>query len=399
MHGLAHDLKIAFRNIRTRLSFSLMIIGMLTLGIAGNAAIFSLFNSLFLRPLPFAGSDRLIDLDETAPRWGLNFVGVSGPDFYEWRRSNSTFQSMAFFRGLSYNLSDRGAAQRVFGAQVTRDMLDVLGLKPVIGRNFGPEEDKPGGAKVVLLGHGLWQRMFQGDPGVVGRVLKLDEEVYTVIGILPREAVFPDPAELWTPLAADTSRNNGYYVNGVGRLKPRVSLEQARADLFRIHKAMFPRERNNEITAPVLTPLRDRYLGDFKTVSRVLLAAVALVLLIACVNIAALMMVRGSFRSREIAIRSALGASRGRIVAQLLTETLMLAAVGGACGVALGSACLRVMVSLMPDNLPRWITFSLDGRFALFCVAITGAAALLCGSWLPAGERAHFSRQHCRPGV
>jgi predicted permease len=376
---MIHDLKIAFRNIRTKPSFSLMVIGMLTLGIAGNAAIFSVFNSLFLRPLPFAESARLIDLDETAPKWGLKFVGVSGPDFYEWRRSNSTFHSMAFFRGPSCNLSDRGTAQHVIGAQVTRDMLDVLGLKPAIGRNFSPQEDTPGGPKVVLLNYGLWQRMFQGDLGVLGRVLKLDEEAYTVIGVLPREAVFPDRAELWTPLAADTSRNHGYYVNGVGRLKPGVSIEQARADLLRIHKAMSPRERNNEITAPILTPLRDRYLGDFKTVSRVLLAAVALVLLIACVNIAALMMVRGSFRSREIAIRSALGASRGRIVAQLLTETLVLAAAGGACGVLLGSAALRAMVSLMPDSMPRWITFSLDGSFAVFCVAITCAAALLFG--------------------
>ena len=375
-----HDLKMAFRNIRTRPSFSLMVIGMLALGVAGNAAIFSVFNSLFLRPLPFAEADRLIDLDETAPKWGLKFVGVSGPDFYEWRKSNSTFQGMAFFRGPSYNLSDRGNAQRVTGAQVTRDMLDVLGLKPAMGRNFSPEEDRPGGAKVALLNYGLWQRMFQGDRNVLGRVLKLDEEAYTVIGVLPRDAVFPDRAELWTPLAADTNRNNGYYLNGVGRLKPGVSLEQARADLMRVHKAMIADGRKeNETTSPILTPLRDRYLGDFKTVSRVLLAAVGLVLLIACVNIAALTMVRGSFRSREIAIRAAVGASRGRIVAQLFTENLALAAAGGLLGMLLGDACVRAIVSLMPDIMPRWISFSLDGRFAVFCAAITGAAAVLVG--------------------
>jgi putative ABC transport system permease protein len=353
MHGFMQDLKIAFRNIRTKPGFSLMVIGMLTLGVAGNAAIFSIFNSLFLRPLPFTESDRLIDLDETAPKWNLNYVGVSNPDFYQWRKSNSTFDSMAFFRGPSYNLSERGTAQRVPGAQVTRDMLDVLGLKPAIGRNFLPEEDRPGGAKVVLLTYGLWQRMFQGDGNILGRILKLDEQPYTVIGVLPREAVFPDRADLWTPLQADPNTNTGYYVNGVGRLKPGVSIEQARADLLRIHKAMISEHKVNEITSPILTPLRDRYLGDFKTVSRVLLGAVGVVLLIACVNIAALMMVRGSSRSREIAVRMAIGASRGRIVAQLLTENMALAALGGVFGVLLGAACLRAMVSLMPENLPQ----------------------------------------------
>ena len=380
MHGLVHDLRIAFRNIRTKPSFSLMVIGMLALGVAGNAAIFSLFNSLFLCPLPFAEADRLIDLDETAPKWSLRYVGVSTSDLYEWRKDNSTFDSMAFFRGPSYNLSDRGTAQRVQGAQVTCDMLDVLRLKPLIGRNFSGEEDMPGGPQVVLLSYDLWQRRFGRDPNVLGRILKLDEQPYTVIGVLPREAVFPSGADLWTPLAADPSSNSGYYVNGVGRLKSGVSIEQARADLLRIHKAMISEgHKLNEITSPVLTPLRDRYLGDFKTVSQVLLGAVGMVLLISCVNIGALMMVRGSFRSREIAIRTALGASRGRIIAQLLTENTVLAATGGAVGALIGAVCLRGMVSEIPVEMPQWVSFSLDWRFAIFCVAITGGAALLFG--------------------
>jgi len=215
MHGLMRDLKIAFRNIRTKPSFSLMVIGMLALGIAGNAAIFSVFNSLFLHPLPFVESDRLIDLDETAPQWKLKHVGVSGPDCYEWRKSNSTFDNMAFFRRRSYNLSDGETSLHVIGAQVTHELLDVLDLKPAIGRNFLPEEDRIGGGKVALLGHGLWQQMFGGDPNVLGRVLKLDREAYTVIGVLPREAVFPDRTELWIPLAVDPNTNSGYFLSGV----------------------------------------------------------------------------------------------------------------------------------------------------------------------------------------
>jgi predicted permease len=375
-----HDLKLAFRNLRTQPWFSLMVIGMLALGIGGNAAIFSIFNGLFLRPLPFEESSRLIELDETAPKWGLKYVGVASNDSYQWSKSNSTFENMAFFTGVSYNLADGGMAQRVAGAQVTRDMLDVLRLKPLIGRNFRPEEDTPGGARVVLLNYDLWQRMFRSNANVLGRVVKLDEQPYTVIGVLPRGAVFPDGADLWTPLAADLTRPSGYYLNGVGRLKPGASIDQAQADLLRIHKAMILEGRKaNEITSPILTPLRDRYLGDFKTVSRVLLGAVALVLLIACVNIAALMMVRGASRAREIAIRTAMGAAHGRIVAQLLTENLVLAAAGGAFGVLLGTWCLGAMVSRMPQGMPRWIDFSLDWRFAVFCVVVTGAAALLFG--------------------
>ena len=380
MHGLTHDLKIAFRNIRTRPAFSLMVIGMLALGIAGNAAIFSIFNGLFLRPLPFAESERLVDLDETAPKWNLKFVGVSNIDSFEWIKSSSTFDSLAFFRGQNYNLVDRGAAQRVTGAQVTHSMLDVLGLKPALGRNFLPDEDRPGGAKVALLSDGLWQQVFRSDRDVLGRVVKLDEQAYTVIGVLPREAVFPGQAELWTPLAADPNTPSGYYLSGVGRLKPGVSIDQARADLLRVHKAMVAQgHKVNEITSPVLTPLRDRYLGDFKIVSRVLLGAVAMVLLIACVNIAALMLVRGSSRAREIAIRTAIGASRGRIVAQLFTENVVLGAAGGALGILLGTVFLRAIISRMPQQIPQWISFSLDARFAVFCVAITGAAALLFG--------------------
>ncbi len=410
MSGFVSDLKVAFRNMRTKLAFSLMVVGMLALGVAGNAAIFSIFNGLFLRPLPFPEARQLIDLDETAPKWNLRYAGVSNPDFYAWRKNNSTFDGMAFFTDSSFNLSDRGTAQRILGANVTYDLLDVLRLKPALGRNFLPAEDLPDGPKVALLGYDLWQRLFQGDRNVLGRVLQLDGDSYAVVGVLPREAVLPDRPDLWTPLSADPDpkKSTVWYLNGVGRLKHGVSIEQARADLLRVHKAMIQSgQKVNEITSPILTPLRDRYLGDFRTVSHILLGGVAVVLLIACVNIAALMMVRGSSRTREMAIRMAVGASRGRIVRQLLTENLLLAAAGGVLGVLLGDLCLRGIISLMPDgNLPRWINFAMDARFAAFCVAITGVSALLfglapivqasngdtCGSLMDAGVRSTLSR-------
>jgi predicted permease len=287
---------------------------------------------------------------------------------------------MAFFTGASYNLSDGRNVERIQAAQVTRDMLDVLRLKPMIGRDFRPEEDKPGGAKVVLLNYGFWQRAFQGDSQVLGRIVRLDEQPYMVIGVLPRGAVFPDRVDLWTPLAADPNRPSGYYLNGLGRLKPGASLAQARSDLLRIHKAMISSGRRvNEITSPTVTPLRDRYIGDFKSVSGVLLGAVAMVLFIACVNIAALVMVRGGTRSREIAIRNAMGASASRITAQLLTENLVLGGLGAACGVPFGAAGLRAIVSRMPSQVPQWVNFSLDWRFVIFCALATGAAVLVFG--------------------
>jgi putative ABC transport system permease protein len=368
---------------------------MLALGIAGNAAIFSIFNGLVLRPFPFPEPERLVDLDETAPKWNLKFVGVSNPDFHAWRRDNKTFDGMFFFSGSSFNLSGHGLAQRVRGARVTHDMVNVLGLKLALGRNFLPEEDRPGGTKVALLGHDLWQGLFNGDRNVLGRILQLDNQPYTVVGVLPREAVFPPQAELWVPLAADPEKGGGYYLSGIGRLKRGVSLEQARADLLRVHRSQIQAGRKvNEITSPVLMPLRDRYLGDLRTVSQVLLGAVGVVLLIACVNIAGLMMVRGAARTREIAIRTALGASRGRIVRHLLAESLLLAAAGGVLGVLLGNLGLRGLIALIPEGMPRWISFQMDVRFAIFCLAITGAAAVLF-SLAPALQAARADTRGC----
>jgi predicted permease len=381
MRSSIYDLRMAVRTARSKPAFSLMVVGMLALGIAGNAAIFSLFNGLFLKALPFYESERLVDLDETAPKWNLHYVGVSNPDFYEWRKSNRTFERMAFFTTSAFNLSGlAGTAQRIRGARVTLDLLDVLKLKPAIGRNFLPDEDKPKATKVVLLGYDLWQRLFHGDRGVLGRAITLSEQAYTVVGVLPKEAVFPDQTELWVPLAADPNDHSGWYLSGIGRLKPGVTYQQAAADLLRVHRPGAPGTNQvNEITSPILTPLRDRYLGDYRTVSRVLLVAVAVVLLIACVNIAALMLVRATTRGREIAIRTAIGASRNRILGQLLMENALLAAIGGIVGVLVGRVFLRAMVSWLPDDTPRWISFNLDARFVIFCVLITGAAALLFG--------------------
>ena len=382
MGSIGHDLRVGARAMRLNPGFSAAVVAMLALAIAGNTAIFSIFNGLFLRPLPFAEPKRLINLDETSPKWDLHYVGISAMDFYNWQRNNSTFDSMAAFSAGGANLSDAsGLAQRVPSAQVTQAMLDVLGLKPVLGRNFKPGEDWRGGADVAMLGYDLWFRLFSGDRNVLGRTLKLNEKPYTIIGVLPREAaVLPAGADVWTPVTDDPNVPGSFFLSGVGRLKRGVTAQQAVADLTRVHRAQIAAgKKDNAITSPILTPLRTRYLGDFQTATRILLGGVAVVLLIACVNIAGLMMVRADARSREIAIRAAVGASRGRVVRQLFTESLLLAALGGVLGVAGGKVLLRGLVALMADNVPTWVRFDLDWRFALFSLGLVGAAAILFG--------------------
>ena len=376
--GWGQDVRLAWRSIATRPVFSALVIGMLALGIAGNAAIFSIFNGMFLHPLPFRESRQLVDLDETAPKWNLKYTGVAEPDLFAWRKGNATFETMAFFSHPDFNLSGFGAAQRIHGAAVTADMLKVLGLQPLLGRNFSQQEDRPHGAKVVLLGYNLWQRLFRGSLQAIGKAMKLSGESYTVIGALPREAIFPDRVDLWVPLGPDPNSDNGWYLSGIGRLKRGVSITQARADLTRVHTTAH--SYANKITSPTVTPLRDRYLGDFRIVSRVLLGAVGIVLLIACVNVTALMMVRAFTRAREIAIRAAVGASHRRIIRQLLTENLVLALLGGVGGFVLGYFLLRGLLALMPvDEMPGWLTFPMDAKFVAFCILITGGAALLSG--------------------
>lgn len=377
MHGLFHPLKRSCRIAVARPWFRRMVVVVLLLGIAATAVVFGISHSLFPRPLPFAASDRLVDLDETAPEWNLEHVGVSNSDLYQWRTQNSTFETMAFFRTPVYNLSTGKASERIEGAQVTREMLEVLRLKPFLGRNFTASEDRPGGAGVVLLSYGLWHRRFGGNPHVLGGRVKLDGEPYTVVGVLPREAVLPDRAELWVPLAADPNVNTGYYVNGIGRLKAGVSLPQAQADLVRIHKAMIAQgHATNRITSPILTPLRESYVSDFRTAGRLLLSSLAMAVLVAGVNVRGAM-VHTAGRSRELAIRTVPCASRGGIARPLFSAALVPTSLGGTLGFLIGAVGLGAVRPQLAENLARWIRFSLDWRFAFVSMAITCAATLV----------------------
>jgi predicted permease len=380
MHSVIHDVRYAFRTLFKQPAYALTVIGMLTLGIAGNTAIFSVFNGLFLRPLPFSEPEQLVNFDETAPRWDLEYVGMAYPDFDAWREHNETFQSMAVIDDNSYAVMLQGEAQRVQGAEVTHDLAAVLRIQPVLGRFFTPEEDRPGGERVVMLGHGLWQREFGGETDILGNTLNLDGRPYTIIGVLPEDAAFVNDAELWIPLATDVTENPGsWYMDGIGRLKPGVTIEAALEDLTRIHKNMIEDRPANEITSPVVLPILERFLGDYRLGTTAMLGAVGMVLLIACANIAGLMLARSIARSREVGIRLAMGAQRRRIAQQLLTESFVLAVAGALPGLALGYAGTTAMMSMMPDLLPSWITFAIDYRVVLFTLSLTMGAALVFG--------------------
>jgi predicted permease len=390
---LRHDFRLGLRNFARQSSLSVMIVGMLALGIGGTTAIFSIFNGLFLQPLPVEEPGRLVDLDEEAPKWNLEFTAVAPPDYYAWREANSTFDSMAAYDDISGNLVTKSGVERVEGLLVTHNLLHVLRLKPVIGRGFLPEEDKPRGPRVAMVGHGLWHRLFGGRNDVLGQALQINGQAFSVIGVLPKETAAVGRSEIWTPLQVDPQDSGGWWLGAIGRLKPGVTVAQAHQDLIRIHKSRIDTRKVNEITSPKITPYRERQVGNVRTAVTVMLGSVAVVLLIACVNVAGLMLARGTARSREMGIRAALGASRGRIVRQLLVESMVLAVAGGVLGVLLGWLGTQGLVSFMPEGrIPAWASFGISFQFLMFSVFLTMTAAVLFGLW-PAMDASRVNLQ------
>lgn len=379
------DSRYALRLLRKDPALVAMATLSLALGIASSTAVFSIFNGLFLRTLPYPNAERLVLLHEAAPSRNLRNLGVAFTDLHAWQQSGA-FSSMAGFRQDGSYLTGFGPAVRVNVESVTQFMVATLGIHPILGRDFLPEEDRggspflsAGGHRVVLLSYGFWQRYFGGAADAVGKTVRLDNLAFTVIGVLPRNAVYPADADVWTTLGYDLGSPSAesYSVDGIGRLKPGVTATQAAADLMRIHKGSLPARFQNRLTEPVVTPLREYYLGEYRTVTRVLLGSVALVLLIACLNVAGLILARGTARAPEFAIRAALGAGRGRLVRQLLVEGLVLASLGAFTGAALGWAAVRAVIALMPPVLPSWVDFRVDLHYLWLALGVTGTTALI----------------------
>ena len=385
MQFFRQDLRYGFRALLRNPGFSVVAILALALGIGPNSAIFTMVNAVLLKPLPMPEPNRVVMIWQTKLKSGFDQVPVSAGDYIEWKQQARSFEAMsAAFAIPEYglNISGPGEPERVSAATCSKEFLPALGIQPVVGRNFLPDEDRPGGPPVVFISHALWQRKFRSDPSMVGRTLIVDGVPRTVVGVVPHELGEMVAADLWLPTAIDPHApehgNHNYGI--VARLKPGVTVEQARAEMIVIARRMeqqYP--KTNTGWGVTLFPMAEMYTGRIRPVLLVLLGAVGLLLLIACANLANLLLARAATREREIAIRGALGAGRLRIIRQLLTESLVLALSGGALGLLLGAWSVRLLRGVVPDMFPLMQHMSMDARVLAFTAGLSVLTGVLFG--------------------
>jgi putative ABC transport system permease protein len=382
-----HDLRYALRVLVKNPGFTAIAVLTLALGIGANTAIFSVVDAVLLRPLPYPEVDRLVFLWSTWPAQGVATSGSALPDYHGWRDRNQVFDGLAGFYYGDFNLSTSDdAPERIQGAYVTVNFFQVLRVSPAAGRLFAPEEEQWGKHHVVLLSDKLWRRRFAANPNVVGREVHLAGENYMIAGVMPRGLPFFDnlpEVELWTPIAFAPNDNlatrNNHFINLVGRLKPGVTVAQAQADVSAIARTFAEEDPSNKGIGAAIVPLQEQISGDSRPALLVLLGAVAFVLLVACVNVANLLLARATARSKELAVRASLGASRARIVRQVVIECLPLALIGGACGALLATWGIDLISTLLPDSLPRGNDIGVNARVLGFTFALALGTIVIFG--------------------
>ena len=380
---IGSDFRYARRALLHQKFGSGLVVAMLALGIGANVAVFSLINGLFLRPLPFPDPERLVYLNETAPRWNLERTNITYADFAQWQKSQQAFESIALYNRRSFNVATDNGADRMDAASVTADFARVLGIEPILGRMFTAEEDRPNGPNLVVIGSGLWRERFGGRGDVLGQTIRLNSRQFTVIGVVPTSAEFPGGVRLWTPLQGDPNSVDSYSYEGVGRLKAGLTVEQGASDMLRAHQPIFETRDKDKNVSPLVRDLRQHLTGEYDTIVATLGVAVSLLLVVACANVAAVMLARALARRREIGIRLAVGASRMRLLRQLLVENLLLSAVGGFLGLVIGNWAIQLLIQSLPTQAPRWAEFTLDARLVIFTLGACIATTLLFG-WAPA---------------
>jgi putative ABC transport system permease protein len=381
--SIFRDLRYALRTLGRNPGFACVSVLALALGIGANSAIFTVVNSVLLQPLRFHEPDQLVILRERNLKAGFPQFSLSPGNYLGYRDQNHTFSGIAAFGNQGLNLAGGGEPERLNGSRVTLNFFDVLGRKPALGRTFTAQETQLGQNHVVILSHGVWQRRFAGSRDVLGQTMKLNDELYTVIGVMPPDFQFPGRAVIWTPLAMNLQnwqQRGGHYLGGIGRLREGTSLAAAQTDLNTIAaraEQQFPDSNSGWDTT--LSSLQEAVVGRIRPALLTLTAAVGFVLLIACVNLANLLLSRSAARRREMGVRSSLGAGRARLIRQLLTESVLLAGLGAAAGLAIAWAGVRMLGTLSPSILPRASEIGLDGRALGFTAAIAVLTGILFG--------------------
>ncbi len=411
METLFKDIRYGITSLRKHPGFSIIVVVVLAVGIGANSAVFSVVNGVLLRPLPYRGSDRLVMVWGNFTKLNIDRLNAKAAEYEDYRAQNQIFEQVAAFDTQSLNLAGDEQAERLVGGRVTPNLFPLLGAQAEQGRALAQDENQIGHDNVVILSHGFWQRRFGGKDTALGQHLRLNDQDYTVIGVMPQSFQFPlaslhlgEPADIWIPLVYSgeqvAQRQGPYFLNVISRLKSGVSLQQAQAQAdalgekfesqYRGYRGPHDEDGGWRIT---LSPLQEEAVGNSRRALFLLLGGVVLVLLVACANVANLFLVRAAVRQRELAIRLALGASRWRIIRQLLVESLLLALLGGVSGLLMAFWAVASLAALRAVNLPRLQEISVDSRVLLFTALLTIMTTLLFGL-VPAWQASKFDLQH-----
>ncbi len=386
MAGILQDLRYALRQLRKSAGFTAVAVVTLALGIGANTAIFSVVNGVLLRPLQFKDPARLVRVWHVPPPKsfpGMTTFSVSAANFLDWERQNHVFERMAIYTFRGFTLTEGDKPEQVDGCAATSGFFSTLGVQPMLGRAFLPEEDQPGHSNVVVLSHRLWQEHFGSNSGIVGQNIKMDGQSYLVAGVMPANFRFPDFAQMWTPMAwtdQEKAVRGEHHSVVIARLKSGMELKQAQAEMNTISSRLeqqYPEDDKG--WGAIVVPLHDDMVSDVRPALLLLLGAVAFVLLIASVNVANLALARTFSRQKEIAIRTALGATSIRVLRQILTESILLALAGGALGLTYAQGGIRLIMAFLADKLPHSIEVGLDSKVLVFTAVISIAAGILAG--------------------
>ncbi len=393
MDILRQHLRFTVRMLFKNPSFTIIAVLTLALGIGATTAMFSVVNGVLLNPFPFADPDRLVTIKNQIPKLGPTPFSVPAPDVLTYQRETKSFTDVAGYQESTYDLTGQGEPRKVRGARLTSSVLSVLGAAPMLGRNFTPDEDRIGNEKVVILSYRMWRSLFASDPNVLDKTITLDRQPYTVIGVMGKDFVFPietqlDASEFWVPMAFTEeerkSVGDNFDYNIVARLKPGVSLAQARADVERVAQIIrdgYPAAVKSQFEVHgVVVGIREAALGDYRRPILIMLLAVVFVLLIAIANVANLLLTKGTSRQRELSVRIALGATGRSIITQLITESVVLGLLGGALGLLLARLGTEALITTVPANIPRLHSIEMDWRVFLFAFAISVVSGVVFGA-------------------